>query len=201
MVQSDHWIREMALQGMIEPFVPEQVSEGVISYGLSSYGYDIRVADEFKILSGRSGATLDPKEFDPSTLVDFKGPSCTIPAHSFALARSVEYLRIPREILGLVVGKSSYARCGIFCHVTPLEPGWCGHITIGIYNLAPLPARVYAHEGIAQVIFLQASEPCQVSYEDRQGKYQDQRGIVLPKVERGSGPRGSRVGRGGGGPV
>lgn len=170
---------------MISPFVPEQVSEGVISFGLSSYGYDIRVADEFKVFrpSGNNAAIVDPKRFDPHLLVDFVGESCIIPPNSFALARSVEYLRIPRDVLAICLGKSTLARCGIIVNTTPLEPEWEGYITLEISNTAPLPAKIYANEGIAQVIFLRAEEPCLVSYADRQGKYQKQdRGIWLPRV-------------------
>ncbi len=168
---------------MISPFVPEQVREGVLSYGLSSYGYDIRVAEEFKVLSGLSAAIIDPKRFDPRLLLDFKGESCLIPPNSFVLARSLEYLRIPRDVLALGLGKSTLARCGIIVNITPLEPEWEGHITIAISNTAPLPTRIYAGEGIAQIIFLRAAEPCAVSYAERQGKYQRQeRGIWLPRL-------------------
>ncbi len=182
-LKNDAWIRRMALEhGMIEPFEDRQVRQGVISYGLSSYGYDIRVADEFKIFTNAYSAVVDPKHFDPRSFVDFKGPVCTIPPNSFVLARSVEYFRVPRGVLCLCVGKSTYARCGIVVNVTPLEPEWEGYITIEISNTTPLPARIYAHEGIAQVIFLEADEACQVSYADRKGKYQGQQGIALPRV-------------------
>ena len=182
-LKNDTWIRRMAREyGMIEPFEEEQIRHGVISYGLSSYGYDIRVADEFKIFTNAYSAVVDPKNFDPRSFVDFRGEVCTIPPNSFVLARSVEYFRVPRNILCLCVGKSTYARCGIVVNVTPLEPEWEGYITIEISNTTPLPARVYAHEGIAQVIFLEADEVCEVSYADRKGKYQRQKGIALPRV-------------------
>lgn len=183
-VKNDRWIREMALNhGMIEPFEERLVRKGVISFGLSSYGYDMRLADEFLIFTNVWGAIVDPKAFDEKAFVKHKGDYCIIPPNSFVLGRSVEYFRIPRDVIGIVVGKSSYARCGIVVNVTPLEPCWRGHVTIEISNTTPLPAKVYANEGIAQVIFLEASEVCEVSYEDRQGKYQDQQGIVPPKVE------------------
>jgi dCTP deaminase len=183
MLLNDRWIKEQAGRGMISPFVPEQVSEGVISFGLSSYGYDIRVADEFKIFKGRGVGLIDPKDLDPRSLEDFKGESCIIPPNSFVLARSVEYLRIPRDVLAICLGKSTLARCGIIVNTTPLEPEWEGYITLEISNTAPLPAKIYANEGIAQVIFLRAEEPCSISYADRQGKYQGQsRGIWLPRV-------------------
>lgn len=183
MLLNDRWIREQAEKGMISPFVPEQVSAGVISFGLSSYGYDIRVAEEFKVFSPNGPtAVVDPKRFDPRMLVDFVGESCLIPPNSFVLARSVEYLQIPRDVLAICLGKSTLARCGIIVNITPLEPEWEGHITLGISNTAPVPAKIYANEGIAQVIFLRAEEPCLVSYADRQGKYQQGRGIWLPRV-------------------
>lgn len=182
-LKNDAWIRRMAKEyGMIEPFEEKQIRQGVISYGLSSYGYDIRVADEFKIFTNAYSAVVDPKQFDPRSFVDFRGEVCTIPPNSFVLARSVEYFRIPRSILCLCVGKSTYARCGIVVNVTPLEPEWEGYITIEISNTTPLPARIYAHEGIAQVIFFEADEVCEVSYADRRGKYQHQQGIALPRV-------------------
>ncbi len=182
-LKNDAWIRRMAREyGMIEPFEEKQIRHGVISYGLSSYGYDIRVADEFKIFTNAYSAVVDPKQFDPRSFVDFRGEVCTIPPNSFVLARSVEYFRVPRNILCLCVGKSTYARCGIVVNVTPLEPEWEGYITIEISNTTPLPARIYAHEGIAQVIFLEADEVCEVSYADRKGKYQRQKGIALPRV-------------------
>ena len=183
-LKNDAWIRRMAREHkMIEPFVDTQVRAGVISYGLSSYGYDIRVADEFKVFTNVHSTTVDPKGFDPRSMVDVRGEVCIIPPNSFALARSVEYIRVPRDVLVICLGKSTYARCGIIVNVTPLEPEWEGHITIEISNTTPLPAKIYANEGIAQLIFLQADEPCQVSYADKKGKYQRQRGIVLPKVD------------------
>jgi len=183
MLKNDRWIREMARKGMIEPFVAEQVKEGVISYGLSSYGYDIRVADEFKVFTNVNATIVDPKHFDPQSLVDFQGESCLIPPNSFALARSVEYLRIPREVMAICLGKSTLARCGIIVNTTPLEPQWEGYITIEISNTSPLPAKIYANEGIAQVIFLSSAEECETSYAERRGKYQRQdKGPVLPRV-------------------
>jgi len=174
----------MALEhGMIEPFEDQQVRAGVISYGLSSYGYDIRVADEFKIFTPNPYNTVvDPKHLDERSLIPFKGEVCIIPPNSFALAVTVEYFRIPRNVLTITVGKSTYARCGIITNVTPFEPGWEGFVTLEISNTTPLPARIYAGEGIAQVLFFEADEPCEVSYADRKGKYQRQSGIVLPKV-------------------
>lgn len=182
-LKSDGWIRKMALEHkMIDPFVDSQVRQGVISYGVSSYGYDIRVSDEFKIFTNGHSAIVDPKAFDTRSMVDFQGPVCTIPPNSFALARTVEYFRIPRKVLTICVGKSSYARCGIIVNVTPFEPEWEGFVTLEISNTAPLPARIYANEGIAQVIFLEADEECLISYADKKGKYQAQQTIVLPKV-------------------
>jgi dCTP deaminase len=168
--------------GMIEPFEERQVRDGVISYGVSSYGYDVRVADEFKIFTNVFNTVVDPKGFDPKSFVDYKGSVCVIPPNSFALARSVEYLRVPRNTMTICVGKSTYARCGIITNVTPLEPEWEGHITIEISNTTPLPAKIYANEGIAQVVFFEAEEACAESYKDRAGKYQSQRGITLPKI-------------------
>ncbi len=182
-IKPDVWIERMAQQvKMIEPFESGQVRQGVISYGLSSYGYDIRVADEFKIFHNVNTTVVDPKNFDDASFVEFGGQICTIPPNSFALARSIEYLRMPRNVTGLVLGKSTYARCGIVTNFTPLEAGWEGHITIEISNTTPLPARIYANEGIAQVLFFAGDEPCRVSYADRKGKYQGQRGITLPKL-------------------
>ncbi len=182
-LKPDHWIRKMALEHrMIEPFVDHQVREGVISYGLSSYGYDIRVADEFKIFTNVFSAVVDPKDFDPKSMVDFKGEVCVIPPNSFALARTVEYFRIPRGVLTVCLGKSTYARCGIIVNVTPFEPEWEGYVTLEISNTTPLPARIYANEGIAQVLFFEADEECEVSYADKKGKYQKQKSIVLPKL-------------------
>ncbi|MCK4977764.1 MAG: dCTP deaminase [Anaerolineales bacterium] len=182
-LKPDHWIREMAVNhGMIEPFEAGQVSNGVISFGVSSYGYDIRVADEFKIFTNVHSAVVDPKHFDPRSMVDFKGDVCVIPPNSFALARTVEYFRIPRDVLTVCLGKSTYARCGIIVNVTPFEPEWEGFVTLEISNTTPLPARIYANEGIAQVLFFQADEECDISYADKKGKYQSQQSIVLPKL-------------------
>ncbi|MCA9990017.1 MAG: dCTP deaminase [Ardenticatenaceae bacterium] len=182
-VCSDTWIRRMATEyRMIEPFVDGQIREGVISYGLSSYGYDIRVTDEFKIFTNVHSAVVDPKHFNPNSFVDFKGDMCVIPPNSFVLARTVEYFRIPRNVITVCLGKSTYARCGLIVNVTPFEPEWEGYVTLEISNTTPLPARVYAWEGIAQVIFLQADEVCETSYADRKGKYQGQQQIVLPRI-------------------
>jgi dCTP deaminase len=182
-IKPDHWIELMArTHGIIEPFEPNQVREGVVSYGLSSYGYDIRVADEFKIFTNVFTAAVDPKNFDDRSFVEFKGPVCTIPPNSFALARTVEYFRIPRDVLTICVGKSTYARCGIIVNVTPFEPEWEGFATLEISNTTPLPARIYANEGIAQVIFFQADDVCRVSYSDKKGNYQRQMGITLPHI-------------------
>jgi dCTP deaminase len=183
-IKADHWIRRMALEhAMIEPFVERQMREGVISYGLSSYGYDMRVSDEFKVFTNVFNVVVDPKNFNPRSFVDIKAEYCDIPPNSFALARSVEYFRIPRNVLCIVLGKSSYARAGVVINITPLEPGWGGEVTIEISNTTPLPARIYANEGIGQVLFFESDEECEVSYKDKRGKYQDQVGIVLPKVE------------------
>ena len=182
-LKPDYWIRKMALEKrMIEPFADRQVREGVISYGLSSYGYDIRVADEFKIFSKIESAVIDPKHFDNRLLLDYKGEVCTIPPNSFILARTVEYFRIPRDVLTICLGKSTYARCGIIVNVTPFEPEWEGYVTLEISNTSPLPAKIYANEGIAQVIFFVADELCEVSYADKKGKYQAQQTIVPPKL-------------------
>ena len=182
-LKPDHWIRKMALEHkMIEPFVDKQVRNGVISYGVSSYGYDIRVADEFMIFTNVHSAIVDPKNFDPKSKFEFKGEVCVIPPNSFALARTVEYFRIPRKVLTVCLGKSSYARCGLIVNVTPFEPEWEGFVTLEISNTTPLPAKIYANEGIAQVLFFEADEECEVSYADRKGKYQKQKSIVLPKV-------------------
>jgi dCTP deaminase len=182
-LKPDHWIRKMALeQRMIEPFTDNQVRNGVISFGVSSYGYDIRVADEFKIFTNVYSAVVDPKHFDPKSMVDYKGDVCVIPPNSFALARTVEYFRIPRSVLTVCLGKSTYARCGIIVNVTPFEPEWEGFVTLEISNTTPLPARIYANEGIAQVLFFEADEPCETSYADKKGKYQKQQSIVLPKL-------------------
>ncbi|MDP2497661.1 MAG: dCTP deaminase [Candidatus Palauibacterales bacterium] len=182
-IKSDRWIRERAQKhGMIEPFEDGQVEDGVISYGLSSYGYDMRVADEFRIFSNALFPVVDPKEFDERSFVEYRGDVCTIPPNSFALARSVEYFRIPREILTITVGKSTYARCGIITNVTPFEPEWEGHVTLEISNTTPLPAKIYANEGIAQVVFFEADEVCETSYADRKGKYQKQEGVTPPRL-------------------
>jgi dCTP deaminase len=182
MVKNDRWIREMALKGMIEPFSTEQVRKGVVSYGVSSYGYDMRVADEFKIFTNVNSTIVDPKSFDPKSFIELKGDSCIVPPNSFALANSVEYFKIPRDVLVICLGKSTYARCGIVVNVTPLEPEWEGHVTIEVSNTTPLPARIYANEGIAQLLFLAAEEVCQISYKDKTGKYQAQTGITLPRI-------------------
>ncbi len=182
MVKNDRWIKDMAKNGMITPFAGNQVKSGVISYGVSSYGYDMRISDEFKIFKNVNTAVVDPKKFDSCNFVDFKGNICTIPPNSFALATSIEYFKIPRETIVICLGKSTYARCGIVVNVTPLEPEWEGHVTIEISNTSPLPARIYANEGIAQLIFLGADELCMTSYADKSGKYQAQKGITLPKI-------------------
>ena len=182
-IKSDRWIREMAqTQQMIDPFCEKQMREGVISYGLSSYGYDLRVADEFKIFTNVNSAVVDPKKFDERSFVSIRADSIMVPPNSFALARSVEYFKIPRDVLTLCVGKSTYARCGIIVNVTPFEPEWEGFVTLEISNTTPLPAKIYANEGLCQILFLQSDEPCQVSYKDKAGKYQKQTGIVLPKL-------------------
>jgi dCTP deaminase len=186
-IKSDIWIEEMARKHkMIDPFEAEQVRDGVISYGLSSYGYDIRVADDFRIFTNVNSTVVDPKNFDPNSFVEFQGKICTIPPNSFALARSIEYMRMPRNVTGIVLGKSTYARVGIVTNFTPLEAGWEGHITIEISNTTPLPARIYANEGIAQIIFFASDDVCRVSYADRAegrgGIYQGQKGITLPRV-------------------
>ena len=183
MIKPDRWIERMCREKrMIEPYEGAQVRRGVISYGVSSYGYDIRIADEFKIFSNLTGAVVDPKNFDASMLYDFKGESCLIPPNSFALGRTVEYFRIPRNVLTICVGKSSYARCGIITNVTPFEPEWEGFATLEISNTTTLPARIYANEGIAQLIFFEADEECAVSYGDKKGKYQAQTGVTLPRL-------------------
>jgi len=182
-LKPDHWIRKMAMEHkMIDPFIEHQVRDGVISYGVSSYGYDVRVADEFKIFTNVFSATVDPKQFDPKSMVDFVGEVCVIPPNSFALARTVEYFRIPRNVLTICLGKSTYARCGIIVNVTPFEPEWEGFVTLEISNTTPLPARIYANEGLAQVLFFEADEVCETSYADKKGKYQKQQSIVLPKL-------------------
>jgi dCTP deaminase len=182
-IKADTWITRMALEHqMIEPFVSDQVRAGVISYGVSSYGYDVRVGDEFKVFTNVYNTVVDPKNFDPKSFVDIKADVCIIPPNSFALASTVEYFRIPRDILTVCLGKSTYARCGIIVNVTPFEPEWEGHVTIEISNTTPLPAKIYANEGIAQVLFFQSDEPCARSYKDKKGKYQAQRGVTLPRL-------------------
>ncbi|MGD2166610.1 MAG: dCTP deaminase [Gammaproteobacteria bacterium] len=186
-IRSDSWIRSMAAtRGMIEPFEAGQVrsvdNERVISYGTSSYGYDVRCADEFKIFTNINSAIVDPKAFDESSFVDLRGEVCIIPPNSFALARTVEYFRIPRSVLTICLGKSTYARCGIIVNVTPLEPEWEGHVTLEFSNTTPLPAKIYANEGVAQMLFFESEQVCEMSYADRAGKYQGQRGVTLPKT-------------------
>lgn len=182
-IRSDRWIRRMAEEhGMIEPFVDGQVRDGVVSYGLSSYGYDIRVADEFKVFTDVYSVVVDPKAFDPRSFVDIRGDHCIIPPNSFALARTLEYFRIPEDTLVVCVGKSTYARCGIIVNVTPLEPEWRGYLTLEISNTTPLPAKIYAREGIAQLLFFEGDEIPEITYAKRSGKYQDQRGVTLPKL-------------------
>lgn len=183
-IKPDHWIRRMALEhGMIDPFVERQVREGVVSYGLSSYGYDIRVADEYRIFTASTGqlSVVDPKQIDERMMIPYQGEICIIPPNSFALARTIEYFRIPRDVLTICLGKSTYARCGIIVNVTPFEPEWEGFVTIEISNTTPLPAKIYSNEGIAQVLFFQGEAP-EISYADRKGKYQAQTGITLPKL-------------------
>ena len=181
--KSDRWIRRMAAEhGMIVPFEEKQVRDGVISYGLSSYGYDIRIGDEFKIFTNIRSTVVDPKDFSPDSFVDFRGPVCVIPPNSFALAKTVEYFKIPRDVLTICVGKSTYARCGIITNVTPFEPEWEGFVTLEISNTTPLPAKIYSGEGICQLLFLEADEVCEVSYADKSGKYQHQRGVTLPRL-------------------
>ena len=182
-IKADRWIKKMALEHrMIEPFVESQARAVVVSHGVSSYGYDIRVADEFKVFTNIYNTVVDPKNFDPKSFVDIKADICIIPPNSFALARTIEYFRVPRDILTVCLGKSTYARCGIIVNVTPFEPEWEGHVTIEISNTTPLPAKIYANEGIAQVLFFQGDEPCEVSYREKKGKYQAQRGVTLPRI-------------------
>ncbi len=182
-IMSDKWIREQALNHqMISPFSDRQHRDGVISYGLSSYGYDARVSEEFKIFTDVDSVTVDPKNFEPASFVDRPGPICIIPPNSFALARTVEYFRIPEDVLVICLGKSTYARCGIIVNVTPLEPGWEGHVTLEFSNTTPLPAKIYANEGACQFLFFQGNERCEVSYKDRKGKYMKQEGVTLPKL-------------------
>jgi dCTP deaminase len=182
-VKPDKWIKKMALEHkMIEPFTDKQVRAGVISYGLSSYGYDIRIADEFKIFTNINSSIVDPKNFDPKSFVDVKSEVCIIPPNSFALARTVEYFRIPRNVITLCVGKSTYARCGVIVNVTPFEPEWEGIVTLEVSNTTPLPAKIYANEGIAQVLFFESDEQCETSYADKKGKYQAQQSLTLPRL-------------------
>jgi dCTP deaminase len=182
-LKSDKWIREKSLkQEMIKPFCEEQVGTDVVSYGVSSYGYDIRVGNEFKIFTNVSSTVVDPKNFDSNNVVDFVGDICIVPPNSFALARTVEYFKIPKDVLAICLGKSTYARCGIIVNVTPFEPEFEGHITIEISNTTPLPAKIYANEGIAQVLFFEGDEQCETTYKDKKGKYQGQEGITLPRI-------------------
>lgn len=183
-IKSDKWIRKMSLDHkMISPFEDKQISKEKISYGLSSYGYDIRVTDEYKIFTNVNNSIIDPKKFDENSFVNFKGEVCIVPANSFALARSVEYFKIPRNVLTICLGKSTYARCGIIVNVTPFEPEWEGHVTLEISNTTPLPAKIYSNEGLCQVLFFESDEECEVSYKDKKGKYQNQTGITLPKIK------------------
>lgn len=183
-IMPDHWIREQAINhGMIEPFVEKQTAEGKISYGLSSYGYDSRCSNEFKIFTNVDSAIVDPKNFSADSFVDRETDVCIIPPNSFVLTRSVEYFRIPKDVLVVCLGKSTYARCGLIVNVTPLEPGWEGHVTLEISNSTPLPAKVYANEGVAQFLFFKGSSPCEVSYADRAGKYMKQTGVTLPRIK------------------
>ncbi|RAX53040.1 dCTP deaminase [Helicobacter sp. 16-1353] len=182
-LKSDKWIKNMSLKkAMIVPFVDSQVKRGIISYGVSSYGYDIRVADEYQIFTNVNSTIVDPKNFESCNVVHHQGETCIVPPNSFALARTIEYFKIPRNVLAICLGKSTYARCGIIVNVTPFEPEFEGHITIEISNTTPLPAKIYSNEGIAQVLFFEGDEPCEISYKDRGGKYQKQTGITLPKV-------------------
>jgi len=182
-IKPDKWIKKMALEEkMIDPFVEKQVRENVISYGVSSYGYDVRIADEYKIFTNLNSTIVDPKHFDPKSFVDFKGEVCIVPPNSFALGRTIEYFRIPRKTMTICVGKSTYARCGIITNVTPLEPGWEGYITLEVSNTTPLPAKIYSGEGIAQILFFESDEECLTSYADKKGKYQGQTGVTLPKI-------------------
>ena len=183
-IKSDKWIRKMVNEhGMIEPFNDKQVSKGMISYGLSSYGYDIRVANNYKIFTNVNNSVVDPKNFDAASFVDFTGDVCIVPPNSFALAQSVEYFRIPRNVLSVCLGKSTYARCGIIVNVTPFEPEWEGYVTLEISNTTPLPAKIYSNEGLCQVLFFQSDEDCEVSYKDKSGKYQGQVNITLPRIK------------------
>ena len=181
-IKSDKWIREMSLnEEMISPFVDNQIRKGTISYGLSSYGYDIRVSDEYKVFTNVNNSVVDPKKFDEKSFIDYKGDICIVPPNSFALARSIEYFKIPRNVLTVCLGKSTYARCGIIVNVTPFEPEWEGHVTLEFSNTTPLPAKIYSNEGLCQVLFFESDEVCEKSYKDKKGKYQNQRGITLAK--------------------
>ena len=183
-IKSDIWIERMAIEhGMIKPFEFKQIRDGKISYGLSSFGYDIRVSHEYKIFTNINNSIVDPKNFDANSFIDFTGDVCIVPPNSFALARSIEYFRIPRDVLTICVGKSTYARCGIIVNVTPFEPEWEGYVTLEISNTTPLPAKIYSNEGLCQVLFFQSDEDCRISYKDKSGKYQNQSGITLPKLE------------------
>jgi len=189
-IKPDKWITRMVKKHrMIDPYTDGQVKDGAVSYGVSSYGYDIRIANEFKIFTNINSTVVDPKGFDPRSFVDYTGDVCIIPPNSFALGRSVEYFRIPRNVLTICVGKSTYARCGIITNVTPFEPEWEGYVTLEISNTTPLPAKIYANEGIAQVLFFESDEECLISYADKKGKYQKQTGITLPKVPPSEAPR------------
>ena len=182
-IKSDKWIRKMSEKhNMIDPFIDKNIRESSISYGLSSYGYDIRVSDEYKIFTNINNSIIDPKNFDDKSFVNYKGDVCIVPANSFALARSVEYFKIPRNVLTICLGKSTYARCGIIVNVTPFEPEWEGHVTLEISNTTPLPAKIYSNEGLCQVLFFESDEECEKSYLDKSGKYQSQTGITLPKL-------------------
>ena len=183
-IKNDSWIKDKAINNnMITPFEPYQIRNGKISYGVSSYGYDIRVSDEYKIFTNVNSSIVDPKNFDAKSFVDFKGDVCIVPPNSFALARSVEYFKIPRKVLTICVGKSTYARCGIIVNVTPFEPEWEGYVTLEISNTTPLPAKIYSNEGLCQVLFFESDEECAISYKDKAGKYQGQVGITLPRMK------------------
>ena len=183
-IKSDKWIRNMSIkQNMISPFSDNNIEKGCISYGLSSYGYDIRVSDEYKVFTNVNNSIIDPKNFDKNSFVDFKGDICIVPPNSFALARSIEYFKIPKNVLTICLGKSTYARCGIIVNVTPFEPEWEGHVTLEISNTTPLPAKIYSNEGLCQVLFFESDEVCEQSYKDKKGKYQSQVGITLPKIK------------------
>jgi len=183
-IKSDKWIKKMSLENdMIKPFIDKQTDESLISYGVSSYGYDIRVSDEYKIFTNVNNSIVDPKNFDSKSFVDFKGDVCIVPPNSFALARSIEYFKIPRNVLTICLGKSTYARCGIIVNVTPFEPEWEGYVTLEISNTTPLPAKIYSNEGLCQVLFFESDEVCEKSYKDKKGKYQSQTGITLPKIK------------------